>query len=77
MSTPRTDLDQPVSGAPDLIVVIAVVAGIAVGAFVGILVGDARTYGAVGALAGLVAGLSLAVLSPQNRRGSATPGRHR
>lgn len=75
MSTPRTDWDQPVSGAPDFHVVIAVVAGIVGGALLGFLVGDARTFGAVGAMAGLVAGLALPVLSPQHRERPATPGR--
>ena len=76
MLTPRTDQDVPITGALDLVVVIAVVAGMAVGTLVGILIGDARTLGAVGAMTGLVAGLALAVMSPRSRRCPATPGRH-
>lgn len=54
--------------------VIAVVAGIAVGALVGILLGDARTLGAVGALTGLIVGLVLAVLAPPHDRHPTIPG---
>lgn len=60
--------------APDLIVVIAVVAGIAVGALVGILLGDARTLGAVGALAGLIVGLVFTVLAPPHEKQPTIPG---
>ena len=41
--------------------------------FYGLLIGELLL---VGALAGLVAGLALPVLSPQNRGRPATPGRH-
>ena len=59
----------------DLVVVAAIAAGGVLGLLVGLLVGDARTSGAVGAMMGLVVGCSLTVLPPWAKRASASPDR--
>lgn len=74
VSTPHTEVKSCVRGVPNLIVVMAVVAGTGVGVLVGALLGDARTLGAVGALAGLIVGLTIAVLGPPHDKDSTIPG---
>lgn len=49
----------------DLATIIAVVAGLVVGGLSGLLVENVRTFGAVGAMVGLVIGCSLSVLPPR------------
>lgn len=75
MATP-----QPAGGpsgcTAELVVTLSVIAGLAVGALLGLLAGDARIYGAVGALTGLVVGLVVVVLSPLRTRKPTAPGHH-
>lgn len=59
----------------DILVVAAIAAGGLLGLVVGLLAGDARTFGAVGAMMGLVVGCSLTVLPPWAKRASASPDR--
>ncbi len=59
----------------DLLVIAAIAAGGILGLLVGLLAGDARTFGAVGAMIGLVVGCSLTVLPPWTKRMPPSPGR--
>ncbi len=59
----------------DLLVLAAIAVVGVLGLLVGLLVGDARTFGAVGALVGLVLGCSLTVLPPWTKRTPPSPGR--
>lgn len=59
----------------DFVVVATIVAGGLLGVLVGLLVGDARTWGAVGAMVGLVVGCSLTVLPPWAKRTPPSPRR--
>lgn len=51
----------------DLTLVIAIVVGCVVGSLSGLMVDNARSFGAVGAMVGLVVGCSLSVLPPRTR----------
>lgn len=59
----------------DILVVAAIAAGGLLGVVVGLLTGNARTFGAAGAMVGLVVGCSLTVLPPWAKRASASPDR--
>lgn len=61
----------------DMLVAAVTVAGLAVGVLVGLLVGDARTFGGLGALVGLVVGYSVTALPPWARTPPPSSGRQR
>ena len=59
----------------DLIGVAAIAVAGVLGLVVGLVAGDARTFGAVGAMVGLVVGCSLTALPPWAKRTSPSPDR--
>lgn len=61
----------------DLIVALSVISGAIIGLLAGLLVGNARTCGAVGAMIGLVVGCSLTIIPPRVERTPMGPSRWR